>query len=104
MSSTARRLRNTAALQGRGRSVDVALRCRFARTLPRIAHLDVVPLAATGQAPSKSGSTRYRSALLDIIVEMELVRVGTQPDGIDFAFSLVVEPGFDHVSSEHISP
>ena len=42
-------------------------------------------------------------ALSDVVVEMKLVRMRAQPDGIDLLFSLVVEPGFDHVSSEHIA-
>ena len=34
---------------------------------------------------------------------MKLVRMGSQPYGIDLLFSLVVEPGFDHVAGEHIA-
>jgi hypothetical protein len=34
---------------------------------------------------------------------MEFVGMRTQPDGIDFPLSLVVEPGFDHVTGEHIA-
>ncbi len=34
---------------------------------------------------------------------MKLVRMGAQPDGINLLFSLVVQPGFDHVASEHIA-
>ena len=40
---------------------------------------------------------------LNIVVEMELVRMRAQPDGVDLLFPLVVEPGFDHVGSEHIA-
>src|ERR1700716_4711414 len=40
---------------------------------------------------------------LDIVIEMKLVGMGAQPDGIDLLFSLVVEPGFDHVAGEHIA-
>ena len=40
---------------------------------------------------------------LDVVIEMKLVRMGTQPDGIDLLFSLVVQPGFDHVAGEHIA-
>jgi hypothetical protein len=39
----------------------------------------------------------------DVVIEMELVRMRTQPDGIDFLLPLVVEPGPDRVGSEHIS-
>jgi hypothetical protein len=40
---------------------------------------------------------------LDIVVEMELVRMRTQPDSVDLLFPLVVEPGFDHVGGKHIA-
>ena len=40
---------------------------------------------------------------LDIVVEMELVGMRAQPDGVDLLFPLVVEPGFDHVGGEHIA-
>jgi hypothetical protein len=40
---------------------------------------------------------------LDVVIEMKLVRMGTQTDGVDLPFSLVVEPGFDHVAGENIA-
>jgi hypothetical protein len=40
---------------------------------------------------------------LDVVVEMKLVGMGAQPDGIDLRCSLVVEPGFNHVAGEHIA-
>jgi hypothetical protein len=42
-------------------------------------------------------------ALSDVGVEMQLVRMRAQPDGIDFPLSLVVEPGLDHVSGKYIA-
>ena len=42
-------------------------------------------------------------SLLDVVIEVKLVRMRAQADGIDLLFSLVVEPGFDHVASEHIA-
>jgi hypothetical protein len=50
-----------------------------------------------------SGTPEQNRAPLDVIVEMEFVRMRAQPDGIDFAFALVVKPGLDHVSGEHIA-
>jgi hypothetical protein len=34
---------------------------------------------------------------------MKFVGMGAQPDGINLLFSLVVEPGFNHVAGEHIA-
>src|SRR5258705_13564323 len=44
-----------------------------------------------------------RQARLDVVIEMKLVRMGAQPDGINLLFSLVVEPGLDHVAGEDIA-
>src|SRR6266550_4589862 len=40
---------------------------------------------------------------LNVVIEMELVRMRTQPDGIDLLVPLVAEPGFDHVLGENIA-
>src|SRR4029450_4335318 len=40
---------------------------------------------------------------LDVVIEMELVRMRAQPDGIDLLVPLVAEPGFDHVLGENIA-
>src|SRR5215471_4242261 len=41
----------------------------------------------------KSFADLFRDTPSDVVVEMELVRMRAQPDGIDFPLSLVVEPG-----------
>src|SRR5215207_5189728 len=38
---------------------------------------------------------------LDVVVEVELPRVGTEADGVDLVLALVGEPGVDHVLGEH---
>src|SRR6516164_5623100 len=40
---------------------------------------------------------------LNVIIKMELVRVRTQPDGIDLLVPLVAEPGFNNVLGEDIA-
>jgi hypothetical protein len=89
---------------------------RFFETAPSgFFHVfDIAPVSldsapTTHRSPRRHRSSKpkpkrsSKSGSLDIIIEMELVRMRTQPDGIDLLLSLVVEPGFDHIRSEHIA-
>ncbi len=46
---------------------------------------------------------RVRPVRLHVIVEAELVRMRSQPHGIDFILQFVVDPGRDHVLGEHVT-
>src|SRR5262249_3150448 len=40
---------------------------------------------------------------LNVVIEMELVRVRAQPNGIDLLVAFVIQPSFDHVLGEDIA-
>src|SRR5262245_54455075 len=40
---------------------------------------------------------------LNIVIEMELVGMRAQPDGVDLLVPFVIEPSFDHVLGEDIA-
>ena len=40
---------------------------------------------------------------LNVVIEVELVRMRAHPDGIGLRFFLVVDPKFDEFRGEHIS-
>jgi hypothetical protein len=40
---------------------------------------------------------------LDIEIQSELPRMGTEADGVDLMLSLVLQPGLDHVLGKHVA-
>ena len=76
-------------------SAEIACCIQRCRCLPTLADRDDVGVAA--RRPRAAGTALY------VVVEMKLVRMGAQPDGVDLLFSLVVQPGFNHVAGEHIA-
>ena len=46
---------------------------------------------------------RCADPALNVVIEMELVRMRAQPDGIDLLVTLVAEPCFDHVLGENVA-
>jgi hypothetical protein len=40
---------------------------------------------------------------LNVVIEMELVRVRAQPDGVDLLVAFVIQPRFDHVLGEDVA-
>src|SRR5262249_32021813 len=41
--------------------------------------------------------------VLDVVIERELIRMRTQPDGVDFLLALVPDPGADDVAGEDVA-
>lgn len=61
---------------------------------------DEPPLLLRGRGRSASANRRER---LDVEIEGELPRMGTEVDGLDLVLHLVGDPGLDHVRREHVS-
>ena len=58
---------------------------------------------ATAANHGRAAGNVWLTPALNIVIEMELVRMRAQPDGIDLLIPLVAEPGFDHVLGENVA-
>src|SRR5213078_2263511 len=89
---------------GPASSADIATRPITGEPLACLAHLVSLKLAETVAILNRTAlSWAAADPALNVIIEMEPVRMRAQPDGIDLLVPLVAEPSFDHVLGEDVA-